>query len=286
MMRRPIEHQLYERKKESVEDEFQGFFSNLNVFFLFFFFFFALLVYYLTKIRGTLGIFFFFFFFFVIDIGILGICLAEEKAFLAEPHDVVHSFFFIVQNYYIDSGLLQTTCWHSVCIGQLEIWGPLKFIWWQKFALSAKKYIFALYSKCIAKKLDANNFGHYCYQMQSVCASIFLHEKWDRHENSCTWHAHAGIMHVHAVIIQVLHSLQALYKSVSSCLQYGRKMPIWEAVFMLREGSTFSCLNRKNIRASKRHEENDLHINLKNSKREATSYLKTRDSWLISMWKH
>ena len=34
--------------------------------------------------------------------------LAEEKAFLAEPRNVVHSF-FIVQNYYIDSELLQTT---------------------------------------------------------------------------------------------------------------------------------------------------------------------------------
>ena len=44
--------------------------------------------------------------------------------------------------------------------------------------------------------------------------------------SSCIWHAHAGIMHVHAVTIQALHSLQTLYKSVSSCLQYGREMPI------------------------------------------------------------
>ena len=37
--------------------------------------------------------------------------LPEEKAFLAEPRNVVHSsFFLIVQNYYIDSELLQTTC--------------------------------------------------------------------------------------------------------------------------------------------------------------------------------
>ena len=46
------------------------------------------------------------------------------------------------------------------------------------------------------------------------------------HVHAVTIHVHAVTIHVHAVTIQALHSLQALYKSVSSCLQYGRDMSI------------------------------------------------------------
>ena len=130
---------------------FKGFFLTSTFFFLFFLFFFRAAGILTYEDSGYAWNFFFFFFFFCNWYRHFRYLSGRREGFFGGTSRCGPYFFFIVQNYYIDSGLLQTTCWHSVCIGQLEIWGPLKFIWWQKFALSAKK-IFSRYIQNVLPK--------------------------------------------------------------------------------------------------------------------------------------
>ena len=147
---------------------------------------------------------------------------------------------FMVQIYCIDSELFQTTRWHSVCIGQLEIWESLSMIA-EICAMREKLYFHVRF------KMYCNNFGRKYFWALLLANAISLCKYFPAWEMRQAW--------------KFLHMACTCRHYACTCSHYTGTIQVWaaacnmeerclfEKLYLCSEESTFSCLNRKNYQS-------------------------------------